>query len=196
MRAERARGVEALRLAAVASVAAAAEGAPSSAEQDALVAALRDELADARAETVAAREDAEAAARQNVGAAIVAEAMRASDEVAAAFAERGFLNPAEDARRRGGGGEARLGEDRELLDAAADLEDAVATHRARGVAWGEDADLAGGRGGGRGRRRRRRRRGDHATRGQSSPPRREASRRFHREKREALRRVIAPRSGA
>ena len=145
MRAERARGVEALRLAAVASVAAAAEGAPSSAEQDALVAALRDELADARAETVAAREDAEAAARQNVGAAIVAEAMRASDEVAAAFAERGFLNPAEDARRRGDGGEARLGEDRELLDAAADLEDALATHaRASGVAWGEDADLAGG----------------------------------------------------
>ena len=143
VRAERARGVEALRLAAVAS-SPPPPGRASSAEQDALAAALG-MSSRTRAETVAAREDAEAAARQNVGAAIVAEAMRASDEVAAAFAERGFLNPAEDARRRGGGGEARLGEDRELLDAAADLEDALATHaRASGVAWGEDADLAGG----------------------------------------------------
>ena len=90
--AERARGAETLRLAAAAAAAAAAADAePSSEEQDEVIERLRVELARAREETVRARADAEAAARNNVGAAIVADAVRAASDATLDEDARGLV---------------------------------------------------------------------------------------------------------
>ena len=89
--AERARGAETLRLAAAAAAAAAADAEPSSEEQDEVIERLRGELARAREETVRARADAEAAARNNVGAAIVADAVRAASDATLDEDARGLV---------------------------------------------------------------------------------------------------------
>ena len=89
--AERARGAETLRLAAAAAAAAAADAEPSSEEQDEVIERLRVELARAREETVRARADAEAAARNNVGAAIVADAVRAASDATLDEDARGLV---------------------------------------------------------------------------------------------------------
>ena len=92
--AERRRGAETLRLAAAASAAASAAAEPSSAEQAEEIRRLRVELARAREETVRARADAEAAARNNVGAAIVADAVRAAADATRDEYARGLVTDA------------------------------------------------------------------------------------------------------
>ena len=88
---ERERSTQTLRRAAEASLDRMSAYTPSSKEQDATCASLRAELVETQRELVRAREDAAEMATKNVGAAMVADAMRAASDVASNESVRELL---------------------------------------------------------------------------------------------------------
>ena len=88
---ERERSTQTLRRAAEASLDRMSAYTPSSKEQDATCTSLRLELVETQRELVRAREDAAEMATKNVGAAMVADAMRAASDVASNESVRELL---------------------------------------------------------------------------------------------------------